>query len=148
MDDITALLMGKNKEMAEMAKKVMKKLKEDVRKKGLKLPVTENGKKGKSKMIASCRFFEDGLRQCSKEGVMMADSVETLGVRLGAKEKKRRNKAVQKSHMKVRVKKLLRAGMVPTRTWGVHEMVPEADGSSSGKEEYDFSVFIHGSMWP
>ena len=33
VDDITALLMGKNREVAEMAKKVMKKLKEEVEKK-------------------------------------------------------------------------------------------------------------------
>ena len=69
----------------------------------------------------------------------MADSVDTMGVelrtrvkRLGAKEqvirKKckvrfsiiKKNKALQKSYMKVGVKKLLRAGMVPARTWGVH----------------------------
>ena len=67
MDDITALLMGKKREVAEMAKKVMKKLKEEVEKKGLRLSVTESGKEGKSKMIASCGFFEDELRQCCKE---------------------------------------------------------------------------------
>ena len=39
-----------------MAKKVMKKLKQEVEKKRLKLSVTENGKEGKSKMIASCGF--------------------------------------------------------------------------------------------
>ena len=51
---------------------------------------------------------------------------------MGAKEKARRkkckvrfslikkNKALQKNHMKVGVKKLLRAGMMPARTWGVH----------------------------
>ena len=44
MDDITALLMGKNREVAEMANKVMKKLKGEVERKGLKLSVTENGK--------------------------------------------------------------------------------------------------------
>ena len=86
-------------------------------------------------MIASCGFLEDELRQCCKEeGVTLADSVETLGVdlktrvkRLGAKEKTRRkkckvrfslikkNKAFQKSYMKVGAKKLLRAGMVPVR---------------------------------
>ena len=33
----------------------MKKLKEEVEEKGLKLSVTENGKEGKSKMIASWR---------------------------------------------------------------------------------------------
>ena len=50
-------------------------------------------------MIASCGFLENELSQCSKEGVTLADSVETLGVnlrtrvkRLGAKEKARRKK--------------------------------------------------------
>ena len=83
--------------MAEMAKTVMKKLKEELEKKGLKLSVTENGKEGKSKMIASCGFLEKELSQFrNEEGVTLADSVETLGVdlrtrvkRLGAKEKKR-----------------------------------------------------------
>ena len=37
------------------------------------------GRKEKSKMITSCGFLDDELRRCSKEGVMMADSVETLG---------------------------------------------------------------------
>ena len=89
MDDITALLIGKNKEVAEMAKKVMKKLQEEVEKKGLKLSVTENGKERKGKMFASCGFLEDELRQCSKEGgVTLADRVETLGVDLKTREKK------------------------------------------------------------
>ena len=99
VDDITALLMEKNKEVAEMAKKVMKKLKEDVEKKGLKLSVTENGKEVKRKMVASCGFLDDELRQCSNEGgVTMAESVESLGVdlrtsvkRLGVTEKARRS---------------------------------------------------------
>ena len=85
------------------------------------MSVAENGKEGKSTMIASCRFLEEERRQCSKEeGVTMADSVQTLGVDLrtrvkilGAKEKARRkkcrmrfsiikkNKAFQKSYMKV-----------------------------------------------
>ena len=43
MDDITALLMVKNREVAEMAKKVMKKLKGEVERKGLELSATENG---------------------------------------------------------------------------------------------------------
>ena len=65
----------------------------------------------------------------------MANSVETLGVdlrtrvkKLGAKEKARKvrfslikkNKAFQKSFMKVGVKKLLRASMVSVRTWRFH----------------------------
>ena len=64
------------------------------------MSVTENGKEGKSKMIASRGFLEDEVLQCSKEkGVTMADNVETLGVdlrtrvkSLGAKEKARRKK--------------------------------------------------------
>ena len=48
-------------EVAETAKKVTKKSKEEVERKGLKLSVTENGKEGKSNMIASCGFFEDEL---------------------------------------------------------------------------------------
>ena len=91
-------------------------------------------------MIASCGFMEDELRQCSKEErVTLADSVEKLGVdlrtrvkKLGAKEKARRmkckvrfsltkkNKAFQKNYMKIWVKKLLWAAMVPARTWRVH----------------------------
>ena len=50
-----------------MAKKVMKKRKEEVERKGLQLSVTENGKEGKRKMIASCGFLEEELRQCGKE---------------------------------------------------------------------------------
>ena len=66
-------------------------------------------------------------------------SADTLGVdfrtrvkNFGAKEKARRkkcklrfsllkkNKAFQNSYMKVGVKKLLRSGMNPARTWGLH----------------------------
>ena len=35
----------------------------------------------------------------------------------------KKNKVFQKSYMKVGAKKLLRAGMVPARTWGVHAVV-------------------------
>ena len=62
MDDITALLMGKNRETTEMAKNVMKKVKEKVEKKGLEMSVTESGKAGESKMTASCGFLENELR--------------------------------------------------------------------------------------
>ena len=75
--------------MAEMVKKAMKKRKEEVEKKGLKLSVTENGQERKSKMIASCGFLENELRQFStEEGVTLADSVETLGVDLRTRIKK------------------------------------------------------------
>ena len=114
-------------------------------------------------MIASCGFLENELRQfSSEEGVTLADRVETLGVdkrtrvkRLGAKEKARRkkrkvrfslikkNKAFQKSYMKVGVKKLLRTGMMPARTWRVHAVemsshaeveIEKTDGRSGRKK--------------
>ena len=43
VDDITALLKGVNREVAEMAKKVMKKLKEEVERRGLGLSVHGRG---------------------------------------------------------------------------------------------------------
>ena len=107
--------------MAETAKKVTKKSKEEVERKGLKLSVTENGKEGKNKMIASCGFLEDELRQYSK--------LEKRDKKLGVKEQARRKKCKlrfsiikkyegsQKSYIKVGVEKLLRAGVVPARTW-------------------------------
>ena len=127
-------------------------------------------------MVASYGFLEDELRQCSKEeGVTLADSVETLGVdlrtrvkRLRAKEKARRrkcmvrfslvkkNRAFQKNYMKVVVKKLLRTGMVPARTWRVHavEMAPTERlklrrhvTAAAGKKECDLVVLVHGSLW-
>ena len=84
-----------------MAKTVMKRLREEVEKKGLKLSVTEHCKEGKSKMIASCGFLENELRQFSKEeGVTLAYSVETMGVdlrtrikKLGTKEKREEESA-------------------------------------------------------
>ena len=108
-------------EVAETAKKVTKKSKEEVERKGLKLSVTENGKEGTSKMIASCGFFEDELRQYSK----LEKRDKMLGVKEQARRKKcklrfsiiKKYKAFQKNCMKVGVKKLLRAGMVPARTW-------------------------------
>ena len=52
------------------------KKKEEVERKGLKLSGTEDGKEGKSKMIALCGFLEKELRQFSKEEeVTLADSV-------------------------------------------------------------------------
>ena len=91
-------------------------------------------------MIASCGFLENELSQFSKkESVTLAGSVETLGVdlrtrvrRLGTEEKVvrkkckvrfsliKKNKVFQTRYMKVGVKKLLREGVVPARTWGVH----------------------------
>ena len=67
----------------------MKKLKEEVENKGLKLSVIENGEAGKSKMIASCGYLENELsRFNTEEGVTLAESVETLGVDLRTRVKR------------------------------------------------------------
>ena len=104
----------------------MKKLKKKWKGKDSKLSVTEDGKEGKSKC-------------CREEGVTVADSVETLGVDLRTRVERgweqknkreersaqldsrlsRRIKHFKKSYMNLSVKKLLRAGMVPARTWGL-----------------------------
>ena len=85
--------------MSEMAKKVMKILKE-VERKGLKLSVTDDAKEGKSKMIASCGFLEDELRVNSVEKKESQwptvwtpwVDLRTRVKKLGAKEKARRKK--------------------------------------------------------
>ena len=156
--------MGKNKVVAEMAKKVIKRLREEVGKKGLKLPVNENGKEGKSKMIASCAFLVEELRQWSKEEeVTMADSVETLGVDLrtrvkifGAERKSEKKKcrmrfSLIKTNKAAGVKKLLRAGMVPARSWRVHAVgiapaerlkLRRQDGSCGGQKKSTTSLSL------
>ena len=75
VDDITALFMGKKH---GRPKEVLKRLRGEVSRKGLKLSVNERGTQGKSWRLASCSFLEEELLQCSMEGgVTMADSVET-----------------------------------------------------------------------
>ena len=79
---------------------MMKKVKEEVEKKGLKFSVTENGEEGKNKMIASCRFLENELSQFSKEeGVTLAkqcgnawSGLEKRGSRCWERKKKREEK--------------------------------------------------------
>ena len=71
MDDITAFMNGRNKELVEMAQTHLKKLRMEVEQKGLKLSITEGGNKGKSKVIASCKYLEEKFQKCSKkEGVL------------------------------------------------------------------------------
>ena len=70
----------------------------EIEKKGLKLSIAERRKEGKRKVIASCSYFEDNHKNCSKEGVEMSSKVDMLGVdwrkrtkQLEAKEKARRS---------------------------------------------------------
>ena len=61
-------------------------------------------------------------------GVDLRTRVKSLGAKEKARRKKckvrfsliTKNRAFQKNYMKVGVKKLLRAGMMPARTWRVH----------------------------
>ena len=74
---------------------------------------------------------------------MALADLRTRAKRLGAKEKARRKKckvrfslvkkntAFQKSYTKKGVKKLLRAGMMPARTWGVHAVAAAAGNKST-----------------
>ena len=76
--DITAPLMARNREVADLAAKEKKS-----RKKASNGQSRKMGRKEREKMIASCGFLLDELRQRSKEeGATLADSVETLGVDL------------------------------------------------------------------
>ena len=52
----------RNKELVEMAEKVLKRLKREVEEKGLKLSITVRGKQGKSKAITSCKYLEERFR--------------------------------------------------------------------------------------
>ena len=167
VDDITALSKGRNQEVEEVAKKVMQKLKEEVEKKGLKLSVTENGNEGKSKMIASCGFLEEELRQFSEEGVTLADSVDTLEVdlrtrvkRLGAQEKAKRKKCnvrfsiimktqhFRKNYMKVGgrhdASKDLESSCGWVFSYGEVEIEGDRWAAAGGKKENDFIVLVHG----
>ena len=62
-----------------MAKKVMKKVKKEVERKGLKLSVTENGKEGEGVVVASWGFLETELA-LMQQGRKSDNGVETLGV--------------------------------------------------------------------
>ena len=58
--------------------------------------------------------------------------------------------------MKVVVKKLLRAGLVPARTWGVHAVgiapterlrLRRQMAAVGRKKGHDLAVFVHGGLW-
>ena len=70
-------------------------VKREAEAKGLKFSIAE----GESKVITSCGYFVEKFQECSKKGVVLATSVETLELQLGtrtkqlgAEEKARRKK--------------------------------------------------------
>ena len=139
VDDIPAPV---KEVVAEMAKKVMKKLKEEF----VKLSVTEKGKEGKSKMIASCGFLENELRQFSgEEGQTLGVDLRTKVKRLGAKEKSEKNEvqsgilAYQEEFNipeELHEKWCQEVGMMPARTWGVHAVRMSPTGEVNIEEAH------------
>ena len=102
VDDITALLKGRNKELAELVEEVLNKLKKEVEEKGLRLSITEGCREGKNKVIASCEYLEEKLRECSKREGEVWEKFNLS----------------EKNYMKIRVRKVLRTGLVSARAWG------------------------------
>ena len=87
VDNITACLEGRNKELSDISDKVLRVMRMEAEEKGSKLPVTEGGKEGKSKVIASCSNVEEKFQHSSNKGEGLADSVGTLGVNLRTRTK-------------------------------------------------------------
>ena len=96
----------------------------------------------------ACSGLEDQSQEVGSERKSKEEEVQGL-VRFSPTCK---NKASQKSCMKVVVEKLLRAGNLPSSCSGdsFHRKIKieEADGSSSGYKEVVLSVLVHGSLWP
>ena len=78
VDDITGFLEGHNKELPSSMGKVLRAMRVEVEKKGLKLSNTEGGKQGESQVVALCSYLEDMLQECNKrEGVGSAHCGDT-----------------------------------------------------------------------
>ena len=78
VDDIKIHVWGENRELPEVTMKVFENLEEAVTKKGrLMLPLCQRAKEGESKMIASCSYPKERLKEdCNTVGVGITDSVE------------------------------------------------------------------------
>ena len=63
MDDITAIMEGRKKELAGTAETVLTSKRREVEVKGVELSITEGGKEKKSKVIASCTYLEEMFQE-------------------------------------------------------------------------------------
>ena len=80
LDDIKLYLWRVNQEVPRAVPKVVGKLKDEIRETKLQLSLTEEGKEGKSKLIASNMYLKLKLLEwCKDEGIGTFDSVEYLG---------------------------------------------------------------------
>ena len=75
VDDITTLFKGRDKELTELADKVLEKLKKKVEEKDWKPSITEGRKEDKSTVVASCRYLEEMLREV---GILLMNAMEEL----------------------------------------------------------------------
>ena len=127
VDDVTALLMGKNREVAEMAMKVMRGLEEEVEKK--RPQVVSHGKWEGRKEKDDCVVWLLGGRAASMQqgrrsdvGRQRGNAWSGLEAKVGSKRRRKKCKVglsilmKNKAYMTVGVKKLLQSGMVPART--------------------------------
>ena len=135
VDDITAIVIGRNKEVVEMAENVLKKFKREVDGKGLQLLIAEGGKEGKSKVITSCRYGRSCFRCAARkkewfwrrvstmQGVDLENENQAAGSGRKVETKEVRGQILankkgssRKLHEKW-VRKLLRTGLGLARAW-------------------------------
>ena len=91
VDDVAAFMEGRNWELPGIAGKVVRSISREVEEKDFRLSITEGGKEGKSKVIASCSDLEEKLQECTKrEGGGLATSVAISGVDLRTRTKQLR----------------------------------------------------------
>ena len=120
MDDVTTFKSGRNKELVEMAEKVLKELKRVVEERCLKLSITERRERDeRARPSLPASIWRRGFRESIRE---REPSIWE------AKEKARRkcdvrfslvtkNRLFQKNYTWIGVRKLLRTGLVLARAW-------------------------------
>ena len=134
VDELTAFMVERNKELASIAEKVLKLIKEEVQENGFE--VVNRRRRERKQEQRHCLviwkrssrnafFFQKNKRQASKTpGVNLR--TRQLGAKVEERRKKcdvrfsliRKNRAFQKNYMRTGVRKLLRTGLVTARAWG------------------------------
>ena len=72
---------GKNQEVVQAVPKVLSKCRSVIQEAKLKLSLTEGGKEGKNRLLASTMFLESRIfGTCKHTGIGVTDSVEYLGL--------------------------------------------------------------------
>ena len=160
VDDITAFMNGVNKELVEMAEKVLKKLIREEEEKGLKKIKHRRREKGKSKAITSCKYLDERFQECRKKktscfgdecgdaGGGLENEDQTSGRRRRREERSaifayQENQVFHENYMRTGERMLWRTGV--SIVTAEKAEVEEASGSSSRKEGVGFALTYHGS---